>query len=52
MGITAHTAETNAPERRPRSLGRRALRFDPIAEASRHWRERIGEPGAMAPGRA
>jgi DNA-binding MarR family transcriptional regulator len=33
---------------RPRPTGRRALAFDPIAEASRHWRERFGETGPMA----
>ena len=46
--MTARAAEPEASGRRSRSTGRRPLPFDPIAEASRHWRERIGEPGAMA----
>jgi DNA-binding MarR family transcriptional regulator len=48
MGLTARTAAPETPGRRSRSYGRRALPFDPIAEASRHWRERVGEPGPMA----
>jgi DNA-binding MarR family transcriptional regulator len=48
MSTTGGAVEPDAPEGRPRSNGRRALRFDPIAEASRHWRERVGDAGPMA----
>jgi DNA-binding MarR family transcriptional regulator len=48
MTTTAGALEPDAPEQRPRANGRRALSFDPIAEASRHWRERFGGAGPMA----
>jgi DNA-binding MarR family transcriptional regulator len=43
----AHEPGGGLPHR-ARANGRRALAFDPIAEASRHWRERFGETGPMA----